>query len=381
MDTPTVGHNPSASRRGLDAAALGERLRGIGFTPFFIDATGSTNTDLVEAVRAEGEKGSREATGAESLNFYNQTGEVPHLSVLLAEEQLAGRGRMGRPWTAPRYSQVIASVVLRLNGIPADSLGLLPLLTGMAIAQGVRTASESAGCELSAELKWPNDVLICGRKLAGILVEAAKVDMGVANGGQMGPLLKEAVVVLGFGVNYDLAVDELPVAHATSIALEAEQLAKNNATDQPMDQLASNQRASDERISGERISGEGAPRRTAEPGAAIPDREAVIFHILENLERDVARFKQLGGAPEAIMGRYRQLSATIGTRVKAFLPGDEFVTGMAVDVDTSGELVIQVETHEGKRAIAPGQRLTVAAGDVEHLRSADISRHSEWGYA
>lgn len=376
MDTPTVGHNPGASRRGLDAAALGERLRGIGFTPFFTDATGSTNTDLVEAVRAEGEKGSREATGAESLNFYNQAGEVPHLSVLLAEEQLAGRGRMGRPWTAPRYSQVIASVVLRLKGIPADSLGLLPLLTGMAIAQGVRTASESAGRELSAELKWPNDVLICGRKLAGILVEAAKVDMGVANGGQIGPLLKEAVVVLGFGVNYDLAVDELPVAHATSIALEAEQLAKNNATDQPMNQPASNQRASDERISGE-----GAPRRTAEPWAAIPDREAVIFHILENLERDVARFKQLGGAPEAIMGRYRQLSATIGTRVKAFLPGDEFVTGMAVDVDTSGELVIQVETHEGKRAIAPGQRLTVAAGDVEHLRSADISRHSEWGYA
>lgn len=355
---------------------MGERLRGIGFTPFFTDATGSTNTDLVEAVRAEGERGSREVTGAKSLNFYNQTGEVPHLSVLLAEEQLAGRGRMGRRWTAPRHSQVIASVVLRLNGIPADSVGLLPLLTGMAIAQGVRTASESAGRELSAELKWPNDVLICGRKLAGILVEAAKVDMGEANGGQRGPLLKEAVVVLGFGVNYDLATDELPVTHATSIALEAEQLAKNNAPDQPMDQPASNQRALDERISGE-----GTPRRTAGPGAAIPDREAVIFHILENLERDVARFMQLGGAPEAIMGRYRQLSATIGTRVKAFLPGDEFVAGMAVDVDTSGELVIQVETHEGKRAIAPGQRLTVAAGDVEHLRSADISRHSEWGYA
>ncbi|WP_052297075.1 biotin--[acetyl-CoA-carboxylase] ligase [Corynebacterium resistens] len=376
MDTPTVGHKPGTSRRGLDTAALGERLRGIGFTPFFTDATGSTNTDLVEAVWAEGERGSREVTGAKSLNFYNQTGEVPHLSVLLAEEQLAGRGRMGRRWTAPRHSQVIASVVLRLNGIPADSVGLLPLLTGMAIAQGVRTASESAGRELSAELKWPNDVLICGRKLAGILVEAAKVDMGEANGGQRGPLLKEAVVVLGFGVNYDLAADELPVAHATSIALEAEQLAKNHATDQLIDQRVSNQRSS----SG-RVSSEGTPSSAAGLEVAIPGREAVIFHILENLERDVARFRQLGGAPEAIMGRYRQLSATIGTRVKAFLPGDEFVTGMAVDVDTSGELVIQVETHEGKRAIAPGQRLTVAAGDVEHLRSADISRHSEWGYA
>ena len=338
MDTPTAGHNRGVSRQALDSAALLERLRALGFTPFYTDATGSTNTDLVEAVRGEGTSAAGQSVAENNAKFYNQSGDVPHLSVLLAEEQIAGRGRMGRPWSAPKYSQIITSVVLRLQGIPADSIGLLPLLTGMAIAQGVRVASAEVGHELPAELKWPNDVLIEGRKLAGILVEAAKVDMGTSHGGQASPLLKEAVVVLGFGVNYDLTKDELPVPHATSIAVEA---------------------AHD----------------------AIPTREQVIFHILENLARDVERFTTLGGAPESIMGRYRQLSATIGKRVKAFLPGEEFVTGQAVDIDKSGELMIKVESHEGQRPISYGQRLTVAAGDVEHLRSADTSRTSVWGYA
>lgn len=360
MDTPTVGHNRGASRQGLRAAELGERLRAIGFTPFFTDATGSTNTDLVEAVRAEREGSARAASATEKFNFYNQIGEVPHLTVLLAEEQLAGRGRMGRPWTAPKYSQVIASVVLRLRSVPADSVGLLPLLTGMAIAQGARTASATAGYELPAQLKWPNDVLLNGRKLAGILVEAAHIDNEFSGGtgsGRAGALLKEAVIVLGFGVNYDLTNEELPVPHATSLALEAERVAgKEGATD-------------------------SVARQNQATVMPIPEREDVIFHILDNLARDVQRFIQLGGAPESIMGRYRQLSSTIGTRVKAFLPGEEFVVGKAVDIDKSGELVLEVETYEGNRVVSPGQRLTVTVGDVEHLRSADTGRTSTWGYA
>lgn len=361
MDTPTAGHDRGISRRALSAASLGERLRAIGFTPFFTDATGSTNTDLVEAVRAERPGGASGGTGKKTFNFYNQSGQVAHLSVLLAEEQLAGRGRMGRSWTAPKHSQIIASVVLRLYGIHADSMGLLPLLTGMAIAQGVREASEVAGRRLPAELKWPNDVLVEGRKLAGILVEAANVEASAVNGRQASPLLKEAVVVLGFGVNYDLTTEELPVAHATSIALEGERAEQARAA--------------------------AGPNALADPAGdnhtLLPEREDVVFHILDNLARDVERFTQLGGAPEAVIGRYRQLSATIGSRVKAFLPGDEFVTGIAEDLDKSGELIIKVEAHEGTRPIAVGQRLTVAAGDVEHLRATDDdnSRTSEWGYA
>ncbi|WP_282940170.1 biotin--[acetyl-CoA-carboxylase] ligase [Corynebacterium auriscanis] len=377
MDTPTAGHDRGISRRALSAASLGERLRAIGFTPFFTDATGSTNTDLVEAVRAERPGGASGGTGKKTFNFYNQSGQVAHLSVLLAEEQLAGRGRMGRSWTAPKHSQIIASVVLRLYGIHADSMGLLPLLTGMAIAQGVREASEAAGRRLPVELKWPNDVLVEGRKLAGILVEAANVEASAVNGRQASPLLKEAVVVLGFGVNYDLTTEELPVAHATSIALEgerAEQAEQGELAEQ------GNQASQQDQVA-------TGPNALADPAGdsqtLLPEREDVVFHILDNLARDVERFTQLGGAPEAVIGRYRQLSATIGSRVKAFLPGDEFVTGIAEDLDKSGELIIKVEAHEGTRPIAVGQRLTVAAGDVEHLRATDDdnSRTSEWGYA
>ena len=357
MDTPTVGHNRGAPRQGLRVAGLGERLRAIGFTPFFTDATGSTNTDLVEAVRAERTGHVQTGVTGENSNFYNKSGEVPHLTVLLAEEQLAGRGRMGRPWTAPKHSQVIASVVLRLRGVPADCVGLLPLLTGLAIAQGVRTASAFVGKELPAQLKWPNDVLLNGRKLAGILVEAANIDNGAAGAasGRAGTLLKEAVIVLGFGVNYDLTTEELPVSHATSIALEAERAAG-------------------------RVPGQATDNQEAE-ALPIPQREDVIFHVLDNLARDVQRFTQLGGAPESIMGRYRQLSSTVGTQVKAFLPGEEFVVGKAIEVNNSGELVLEVQAYEGKQLVAPGQLLTVSVGDVEHLRSADTGRTSEWGYA
>ncbi|WP_426706047.1 biotin--[acetyl-CoA-carboxylase] ligase [Corynebacterium auriscanis] len=413
MDTPTAGHDRGISRRALSAASLGERLRAIGFTPFFTDATGSTNTDLVEAVRAERPGGASGGSGKKTFNFYNQSGQVAHLSVLLAEEQLAGRGRMGRSWTAPKHSQIIASVVLRLYGIHADSMGLLPLLTGMAIAQGVREASEAAGRRLPAELKWPNDVLVAGRKLAGILVEAANVEASAVNGRQASPLLKEAVVVLGFGVNYDLTTEELPVAHATSIAVEGERAAlaeqsvqaeqteraEQARPDEPKELAEQTERAEQARPDelkelaeqGNQASQQdhvaAGPNALADPAGdghtLLPEREDVVFHILDNLARDVERFTQLGGAPEAVIGRYRQLSATIGSRVKAFLPGDEFVTGIAEDLDKSGELIIKVEAHEGTRPIAVGQRLTVAAGDVEHLRATDDdnSRTSEWGYA
>ena len=81
--------------------------------------------------------------------------EHPHLSVVLAEHQSAGRGRLGRTWAAPPRSGLFASVLLRPAGVPRERWSWLPLLAGASVAAVLR---RTAGLE--ASVKWPNDVLV-----------------------------------------------------------------------------------------------------------------------------------------------------------------------------------------------------------------------------
>jgi BirA family transcriptional regulator, biotin operon repressor / biotin---[acetyl-CoA-carboxylase] ligase len=105
---------------------------------------------------------------------------APHGTLVTAAEQTAGRGRQGRTWTAPPGSALLLSVVLR------DPPALLPLAAALAVA-------EVAGA--GAEIKWPNDVLLDGRKVAGILAEGRPQD---------------GWAVLGIGLNVALRVEDLP---------------------------------------------------------------------------------------------------------------------------------------------------------------------------
>ena len=127
--------------------------------------------------------------------------DAPEGSVVATDEQTEGRGRLGRTWLAPAGSSVLASIVLRPR-VPTARLAELSVVAGRACAQAI---TELTGLE--AEVKWPNDVLVGGRKVAGILAEA-----------------REGRVVLGVGINVTQRVDELPPrAHfpATSLRLEA----------------------------------------------------------------------------------------------------------------------------------------------------------------
>jgi BirA family transcriptional regulator, biotin operon repressor / biotin---[acetyl-CoA-carboxylase] ligase len=126
--------------------------------------------------------------------------DAPEGAVAAADEQTAGRGRLGREWVAPAGSSVLASIVLR-PGVPTEKLAELSLVAGRACAQAL---AEVAG--VTPELKWPNDVLLNGRKVAGILAEA-----------------REGRVVLGIGVNVLQTTDQLPprAQHpATSLLVE-----------------------------------------------------------------------------------------------------------------------------------------------------------------
>jgi BirA family transcriptional regulator, biotin operon repressor / biotin---[acetyl-CoA-carboxylase] ligase len=121
-------------------------------------------------------------------------------AVAVAEEQTEGRGRLGRSWEAPAGTSVLVSVLL-LPSVEAARLPELSLVAGGAVAQAIL---EVTGIEPA--IKFPNDVLIGGRKVAGILAESS-----------------EGRVVLGIGVNANQSLDQLPAdtqTEPTSLRLE-----------------------------------------------------------------------------------------------------------------------------------------------------------------
>lgn len=155
------------SRPPLRAVSVGG-----GWRVEVVGSTGSTNADVAARARA-GEPGGL---------------------VLVAEEQVSGRGRLDRTWTSPPRAGLTFSALLTVAPSP-----WVPLLAGVAVCRALRD-----GAELDARLKWPNDVLVGGRKLCGILAEVA--------GGR---------VVLGIGLNVSTRAEELPPDRpATSVLLE-----------------------------------------------------------------------------------------------------------------------------------------------------------------
>jgi BirA family biotin operon repressor/biotin-[acetyl-CoA-carboxylase] ligase len=239
------------------------------------EATPSTNAALAERARA---------------------GEEPGL-VLVTEHQTAGRGRLDRSWETPARSSLTFSVLLRPD-LPPASWSWIPLLAGYAVQAALADRLPDIA------LKWPNDVLVdggdlgAGRKVCGILVERVETDRG-------------PVAVVGVGINVDQTLDELPVALATSVALE---------TGEPVE-------------------------RTGLLGQVLGS-----LHGLQGLLDDT----------ESLRRAYADVCVTLGRTVDVHLPAGDVRRGEALDIDASGALV--VGTDEGT--------FTVAAGDVVHVRPA-----------
>ena len=270
-----------AERPPLNGVALTKQVvrpGGLWSEVLVVARTGSTNTDCAARARA----------GA------------PEGLVLAAEEQTAGRGRLGRTWLSPPRAALTFSVLLRPAGVPPARRGWLPLLAGVATATAVRHVSG-----LDARLKWPNDLLLGPRKLAGILAE------------QSGD-----AVIVGIGVNVSAARAELPVTGAaalpaTSLLLE---------------------------------------------GSASLDRERLLREILAEIERWYRAWRgtEIPGDPQAsgLRAAYLGLCSTVGRDVRAELPAGNVIRGTAAGIDADGRLIVR--TPEGEVA--------VGAGDVRHLR-------------
>ncbi|MFE3388406.1 biotin--[acetyl-CoA-carboxylase] ligase [Streptomyces anulatus] len=253
LDRPPL--NGTALRRGLlRPDALWTSLE-------VVESTGSTNTDLAGQARG---------------------GAVDEGTVLVAEEQTAGRGRLERTWTAPPRSGLFFSVYLEPGDIPVERWGWVPLLAGVAAATGL---ARSAGVDMS--LKWPNDLLVTvegeERKTGGILGEFA------GDG-----------IVVGLGINVSLRADELPAPTAGSLALA---------------------------------------------GAVSTDRETLLRAVLRSLEDWYGRWKAAGGdaAASGLQAAYAAGCATLDRTVRAELPGGTSLVGEAVAIDGDGRLVLSTE--------------------------------------
>ncbi len=222
--------------------------------------TGSTNADLLAAARA----------GA------------PDRTVLVAEQQDAGRGRLGRRWSSPPRAGLTCSVLLRPVPVPVHRWGWLPLLAGVALARVVDRLGE-----IDVALKWPNDLLVgpAGDKVAGILAEAS----GTA-------------VVLGIGLNVTTRADELPPGGA-SLAL-----------------------------AGAACTDREALLRALLRGLAQDDRRW--------------REAGGDPAASGLRAAYRTRCATLGELVRVCLPDGGMLEGLAVDVDSDGRLVLRTAAGE-----------------------------------
>jgi BirA family biotin operon repressor/biotin-[acetyl-CoA-carboxylase] ligase len=220
---------------------------------------------------------------------------APEWTAVLAERQTGGRGREGRAWASPAGGLYL-SVLLRPR---FAEVGLVPLAAGVAVAEAVGELG------VRAELKWPNDVLASGRKLAGILSEAASGPRGVE------------WVAIGIGVNVTVEPAALPAelsGRATSLRVEG-------APDTPAPAVA----------------------------AAVLDRLAVWYDALAE-------------SPGRVVSAWRSRSAPWwGGRVEV-KTGEGVLEGRLVDVDGDGALVVEVEGERRRLRSGEVTRFRPVAG-------------------
>ncbi len=242
-------------------ALLEARGASLGRPLAYRTVTGSTNDDAMAAARAA----------------------APHGATFVADEQTSGRGRRGHRWSSAAGESLTFSVLLRPK-LSLERLSALTLAVGLAVRDAV-----AMRVELDVQVKWPNDVLVGGRKLAGILVESQ------VTGGAL------SAVVVGVGLN--VAMRELPdeiQSTATSLALL---------------------------------------------GAADLDRETLLVDFLQALERRVRSYERAGLEP--MLEDLARHDALEGKRVRI-----DAISGIVRGIDRDGALLVEDDAGTRHRVLA-----------------------------
>jgi BirA family biotin operon repressor/biotin-[acetyl-CoA-carboxylase] ligase len=249
-------------RPPLDISLISEKISRY-WRVSVVEVTGSTQDDLLASVARN---------------------DARNGDVIVTEFQSAGRGRLDRKFDAPHSSALMFSLYLEPTRDKSD-WSFLPLLSGLIASLALAEIDP----RIEVSLKWPNDLLITEKKVGGIIAHAT-----------------EHGIVIGIGINVAMTESELPVTHATSLALsQVREL----------------------------------------------DRNLILANFLTQYEEIFLRWE----AGEDLRHLYRDRSATIGKDVRVDTPQGAHINGLAIDIAPNGELILK-----------DGNRVTV--GDVVHLR-------------
>ncbi|HVI75223.1 MAG TPA: biotin--[acetyl-CoA-carboxylase] ligase [Anaeromyxobacteraceae bacterium] len=294
-----------SDKLGLSRAAVWKHVNALRSQGYRIEAVPARGYRLLEIPDRLGELEVRPLLNThdvgQALHWYEEVGSTNdvakeladegalHGEVVIAERQSAGRGRRGRSWSSPPRKNLYLSVVLRPD-LPPARAPEVTLLAAVAVCQAVRRAGVA-----SAAIKWPNDVLASGRKLAGVLTEmAAEVE-------------RVQWLVVGIGVNVNAAADDFP------------------------DELR-----------------ELATSLLIERGHPVP-RALFAAALLTALEEWLDRHAAEGFAP--VRAAWREMSDTLGREVRVRV-GSADLVGLAEDVDETGALLVR--TASGLERVVAG---------------------------
>lgn len=270
----------------LDAIRTNLATRTFGRTIHLLDKTPSTNS----AALALAQEGAEDGT------------------VVVADQQTAGRGRLGRGWHSPPGGNLYCSVILRRTGGAEDRshwLSWVPLAAGVAVVHVVRNLTR-----LRPSLKWPNDILVGHKKVGGILCEGTGTNQA------------SACIVVGIGIN----VNTDPHAFPDELREQATSLA-------------------------------------AEAGRPI-DRPKLLTALL--LELETSWEELCAGKVADLAHDYGELCSTLGRPVRVTLAGGAVLEGRALCIGRDGSLHLMPE--EAQHEPEGGTPVVVHAGDVVHLR-------------
>lgn len=255
VHTPTV----LAVGNELHRAALRESELQAELSPYWrvsvVDITGSTQSDLAESIRMNSAKDG---------------------DVLIANYQSAGKGRLDREFIAAPSSALLFSLYKKVAR-PREEWNFLALLTALSITEALRDLDHTN----DFKVKWPNDVLVKEKKIAGLLCQAV-----------------EDGVIVGIGLNVSMQFEELPVESATSLLLE---------------------------------------------NSAELDRNIIVKNILQNFQGKYALWNLHGSSQ--FISDYEKVCSSLNRQIQITTPNLESKQAMATGVTQLGELILEDGSH------------------------------------
>lgn len=248
-----------------------------------------------------------EITSTNTLALEIARNPTPQGTVVLTDRQTAGRGRLQRSWFSPPAANIYGSLIFSCSHT-FQSLGWIPLMAGVAIAQAIENTTN-----ISISLKWPNDILINERKVGGILCESFKKDSS------------KLCVVIGFGINVNLTESAFPtdLQHtATSLLIHSQH---------PL------------------------------------DRHQLLKSIIPSLENGWDRLITQGAL--TCQKEYSKRCSTLGKEISVQFPDSSALEGIAQSIGKQGQLQISPSPSEIKGKSA--RIVDVHAGDIRHIRKSE----------